>query len=372
MLTSIKTRTGHDKEQRTVIRSPAEATARVGGVQAIPAVLRSLGVDPAPVFADAGVDLALLDNPENQISFADRGHLIRQCVIATGCLHFGLLVGQHSGLHQLGLVGLLVKYSPDVGTALRSLARYFHLRARGAVVTLTLDGDAASLGYEIVQRHIEANEQVVDGALAFQFNIMRTLCGPGWKPSEVCLAHREPADTGPFRRFFQCPLSFDAGRNVLVFDAFWLNHRMPTDDPTLRELLLKQIDALEAEHGVDLPSQVRSVLRTALLTRHASAEQIAALFSMHPRTLARQLQACGTGFQVLVDEVRFEIARQWLEQSNMDVREVAVALDYADSSAFTRAFRRWSGTTPAQWRARRAVAAGSGLMPGGHHDKIRR
>ena len=357
MLTSINAEAGHGKRHRTVIRPTVEATARVGGVQAIPAVLRSLGADPVKVFADARVDLALLDNPESQISFADRGRLVRQCVAATGCQHFGLLVGQHSGLHQLGLVGLLVKYSPDVGTALRSLVRHFHLRARGAVVTLGLDGDAAALGYEIVQHQSDANEQIADGALAFLFNIMRTLCGPAWKPSEVCFAHREPADTGPFRRFSQCPLSFDAGRNVLVFDASWLNHRMPSDDPTLRELLLKQIDALEAEHGADLPSQVRSVLRTALLTRHASAEQVAALFSMHPRTLARQLQACGTRFQVLVDEVRFEIARQWLEQSGMDVREVAAALDYADASAFTRAFRRWSGTTPAQWRAKRAVAA---------------
>lgn len=359
MLTSIKTRTSHGKEQGTVIRTTAEATARVGGVQAIPAVLRSLGANPATVFADAGVDLALLDNPENQISFADRGRLVQHCVTATGCLHFGLLVGQHSGLHQLGLVGLLVKYSPDVGTALRSLARYFHLRARGAVVTLTLDGDAASLGYELYHRQSEASDQVIDGALAFEFNIMRTLCGATWKPSEACFAHRAPADVGPFRRCFECPLSFDAGRNALVFDAAWLNRRMPTDDPTLRALLQQQIDALEATHGADLPAQVRSVLRTALLTRHARAEQIAALFSVHPRTLARQLQACGTRFQALVDEVRFEVARQWLEQSAMDVREVAAALDYADASAFTRAFRRWSGTTPAQWRAERAGAPSS-------------
>ena len=103
------------------------------------------------------------------------------------------------------------------------------------------------------------------------------------------------------------------------------------------------------------------MLRTALLTRHAGAEQIAALFSMHPRTLARQLEARGTRFQVLVDEVRFEIARQMLEQSTMDVREVAATLDYADASALTRAFRRWSGSTPTQWRAQRAAAGGLGL-----------
>jgi hypothetical protein len=207
------------------------------------------------------------------------------------------------------------------------------------VVTLAVDGDAASLGYEIVQRHGEAADQIADGALAFEFNILRTLCAADWMPSEVCFAHREPADVGPYRRFFQCPLSFDTARNALVFPASWLERRMLTNDPALRKLLQKQVDALEAEQGADLPAQVRSVLRTALLT------------------LARQLQARGTRFQVLVDEVRFEIARQLLAQSNMDVREVAATLDYADGSAFTRAFRRWSGTTPAEWRAERAAAA---------------
>jgi AraC-like DNA-binding protein len=341
----------------TAGRSVSAATARVGPLRSIPEVLRSLGADPAQVFADAHVDLALFDDADSLISFAARGRLMRQCVAATGCAHFGLLVGQRNGLEQLGLVGLLVKYSPDVGTALRSLVRYFHLRVRGAVVTVGRDGDAASLGYEIVQQPGEASDQIVDGALAFEFNILRALCGAGWTPSEVCFAHREPSDAGPHRRFFQCPLSFDAARNALVFHASWLERRLPGDDPALRQLLQKQIDALEAEQGADLPAQVRSVLRTALLTRHAGAEQIAALFSMHPRTLARHLEARGTRFQALVDEVRFEIARQLLAQSNMDVREVAATLDYADASAFTRAFRRWSGTTPAEWRAKRVAAA---------------
>jgi len=277
-------------------------------------------------------------------------------VSATGCAHFGLLVGQRDGLDDLRLVGLLVKYSPDVGSALRSLVRHFHLRARGAVVTLAQDRDMASLGYEIYQHGSDAIDQIADGALAFEFNILRTLCGADWTPSEVCFAHREPVDVGPYWRFFQCPLSFDTARKALVVRASWLERRMLTNDPALRKLLKKQVDALEAEQGADLPAQVRSVLRTALLTRHAGAEQIAALFSMHPRTLACQLQARGTRFQVLVDEVRFEIARQLLAQSNMDVREVAATLDYADSSAFTRALRRWSCTTPAEWRAERAAA----------------
>ena len=76
--------------------------------------------------------------------------------------------------------------------------------------------------------------------------------------------------------------------------------------------------------------------------------------SMHSRTLSRRLNDFDTGFQELVDEGRFEIARQLLANTALDVRQIAASLDYADASAFTRAFRRWSGTTPAVWRAQQS------------------
>jgi len=135
---------------------------------------------------------------------------------------------------------------------------------------------------------------------------------------------------------------------------------LPEADPQLRRLLQRQIDALEVRHGDDLPEQVRSVLRSALLAGHARAEQVAALFSMHARTLNRRLNEFGTGFRELTDEGRFEIARQMLKDSTMDVRQIASMLDYADASAFTRAFRRWSGTTPALWRTTRRQAVDRG------------
>ena len=77
---------------------------------------------------------------------------------------------------------------------------------------------------------------------------------------------------------------------------------------------------------------------------------------MHGRTLHRRLAACGTNFRSLVDECRYAIARQMVEDTDSEVAQVADLLDYADTSAFARAFRRWSGTTPAQWRKRGQVA----------------
>ena len=322
---------------------------RIGTSMAIPAVLESLGANPAEVLAEAGFDLALFDDPNNLISFAARSRLFSHCVATTGCRHFGLLVGQTGGLHSLGLLGLLMNYSPDVGTALRSLVRHSHLHVRGGVPTLTVDRGTAMLGFEIHEPQVKATEQVGAGAVAVLFNVLRKLCGPDWKPVEVRFAHRRPEVVAPFRRFFHAPLRFDAEQNALAFSADWLNRHLPATDPQLRHLLQKQIDALEARQGDDFPEQVRSVLRTALVSGHARADQVAALFSIHARTLNRRLNAFGIGFRELVEEGRFEIARQMLEDSAMQVSQIAAMLDYADASAFTRAFRRWSGTTPARW-----------------------
>jgi AraC-like DNA-binding protein len=323
---------------------------RIGATIALPAVLRSLGADPAKLVAEVGLDLSLFDSPDNLLSFAARGRLLAHCVAATKCQHLGLLVGQRAGLQSLGLVGSLVKYSPDLGTALRSLVRFLYHHVKGANATLVVDGQLVIFGYQIHQPGTEGTEQVADGALAAMFNIMQSLCGPGWKPSEVMFAHATPNNIEPFQQFFHAPLHFSAEQNALVFLADWLSYRLPVDDPELRRQLRVQIEALDAHHGAVFPDQVRRVLRPALLTARADADHIASLFSIHRRTLARRLNDHGVGFKELVDEVRYDIARQSLLDTDLKVIDVAELLGYADASAFTRAFRRWSGVAPAEWR----------------------
>lgn len=343
--------------QRQRKRPNETETVRIAGALAIPSVLRSLGADPVRVLAEAGVDIALFDNPDNLISFAKRSRLIKHCVDRTGCAHFGLLVGAHNGLDSLGMVGLLMRYAPDVGTALANLVRHLHLHGRGGATTLTVTGAMAALGYGIHLPQTVASDQIGDGAVAFMFNLLRALCGPDWTPIEVLFAHRQPENVQPFRRLLRARLRFDAEQNALVFRAEQLERKLPAHDPQLYELLRRQVEALESQRSDDLPGQVRTALRTALTEGDASAQRIAATFSMHSRTLSRRLGAYGTSFQQLVDETRYEIARQMLEASTMDVRQIGLLLDYADASAFTRAFRRWSATTPGQWRARSRAGA---------------
>jgi hypothetical protein len=142
--------------------------------------------------AEAGFDLNLFANPDNRISFAARGRLLSHCVATTGCQHLGLLIGHQGGLSSFGLTGLLVKYSPDVGTALRSLVLYLHLHVRGAATTLVVDDNMAMLSYAIHQPRVESTDQVGYGAVALMFNILKALCGPDWKLVEVRFVHRKP------------------------------------------------------------------------------------------------------------------------------------------------------------------------------------
>ena len=339
---------------RTPKRKPRPATLRAGGAVEILAVLKGFGADPDEVLIEAGIDPGLFDDPGNLITYAARDRLFRHCVVRTGCQHFGLLVGQRMNLSALGLVGLLMRTSPNAGKALRSLVNYLHLHSQGAVMTLRVDDDLAMLTYDAFESALEATDQTGDAAVAMMLNVMRTFCGREFRPTEASFAHRSPADIEPFRKFFKVPLYFNAEHYALVFSRDWLDSRLPGADMELQQLLQKQIDALGANQRLEFPEQVRSVLRSALVTGHCSEDQIAALFSMQSHTLSRRLEAAGTGFHELVDECRFEIARQMLKNTSLSVGQIGTSLGYSRASSFIRAFRRWSDTTPAQWRATQA------------------
>jgi Arabinose-binding domain of AraC transcription regulator, N-term len=168
-------------------------------------------------------------------------------------------------------------------------------------------------------RSIASRVPTTSPAVAPIYDILRDLCGPDWQPVEAWFAHRRPLDVGPFRRFFRTPLRLDAQEYALLFSADCLPHRLPSADPELQSLLQNQLKSLDARHEVDFLGQVRRVLRTSPLTGQNRADQFAAFFSMHTRTLNRRLDACGTGFQELLDASRFDIVQQMLRDTSLEV-----------------------------------------------------
>jgi AraC-like DNA-binding protein len=176
---------------------------------------------------------------------------------------------------------------------------------------------------------------------------MRELCGPAWVPTEVLLAHSPPADPSPFRQLFRSPVRFNAELNTLRFPSHWLDQPVKGADPQL----LRQLQAqANARVPPDLVERLRRALRVLLLNRVVSGDAVAEMLAMHRRTLNRRLQALGTTFREVLDDVRYEAAFQLLDSTELPVEEIAEALGYASVSPFTRAFRRRTGMPPGHWR----------------------
>lgn len=328
---------------------------RIGMATAIPGLLRERGIEPDRLLVAAGLDPALFEDPDNRVAVDKLGRLFGLGQQATRCEHFGLLVGRGAGPSALGAVGCLAQHSQTVGDALDNLVRHFHHHDRGAAPSLRIRGDVAMLGYAVFVPEVEAVDQLADSVIATACNLLRAICGPGWRPGEVLLERRVPADPTPFRQFFGSAVRFNQETAAIVFPAHWLSRPVAGADPVLRRILERRVAELESEAPQSLSDRLRSRLRAVLLREKCSIEEVAHHLDLHPRTLRRRLLEESTTYSALVDEVRFEIARQLLSVTSLTAGEIASALDYGDSAAFTRAFKRWSGLAPSAWRMAEAA-----------------
>ena len=350
MQTSDPDSPGARKRPYRPAASPSDAaTLRAAPLCALPAVLRELGCDPVAVLGQAGFAPAYFSDPDMPIPYGTAAGLASHCAQATGCEHLGLLLTERAGPDVLGLPGLLLTSASDVRTGLRGLVHYMDLHDRGAIVTLHEDGDEAYLGYAIVTE-AEGADLAYDMAMMVACNLMRSLCGAGWNPSEVLLQRQRPANASPWRRCFRAPVRFGAARNALKFPASWLALSLPAANPMLHRYLQNEADRLQGLMGKGFVDEVRRLVQGMAARPPCTASRVAALLNVHERTLNRRLQAEGTSFSQLRDGVLHTMAMQMLGASSMPLADVAMALGYSEASAFIRAFTRWSGQTPDRWR----------------------
>jgi AraC-like DNA-binding protein len=318
----------------------------------LPALLRDLDCDPKPVFEQAGFDLARFSDPDNTLPFVPASRLLEHCAKTTGCAHLGFLLGERADPSSLGLPGFMLRTAPDVGAALKALTDHLDLHDQGGMVTLVTKGGVTRFGYAIHLPGVAAADQIYDLSITIACRIMRGLCGTGWYPAEVRLARRPPPDPSSYRRFFRAPLRFNADVNALVFPARWLGKPLASADPLLHRHLEREAAELHSRQPTSLAGELRKLLRTAMAARKTGVSDIAEQLHLHERTLNRRLRQEGTTFRRELERVRYEVARQLLADTAMPLSKIAAALDYADSTAFSRAFKRWAGSTPASWRTR--------------------
>jgi AraC-like DNA-binding protein len=325
---------------------------RVGPIMALPSVLREFGVMPSAVLSEFRLPVAFFDDPENTLPMALAGKLLARCVERTGCEYFGLLVGQHAGASSLGALGFLILSSPTVGDALDAFERQLQVQDRGGTVWVDVDRGFASLGYTLLDRDIVSIDQILQCALAIAANTLRSLCGAQWRPHEVLFAFSRPRRVDAFRRFFGVRPRFDADRTCIVLPSRLLQTAIPSSDFLLHKLMEERVRELLSTNGDDFVGRVRHLLSVMVTTPDCSARTVASRIGLHVRTFNRKLAATGTTFIALRDEARQALACQLLRSTVTTAGEVASVLGYTDPASFTRAFRRWTGTSPAQWRAR--------------------
>ena len=316
---------------------------------AIPGVLQQFGHDPKPLLRRVGLSLKQLGNPETIVPLATIGRLLALCAEVCDCPHFGLLVGQQVPATALGVLGYTIQNASDVDTALSNLIRYRGLNDRGAFITLERDGVLARLQYSIINHNVAGADQICDCAIAIGCNILRALCGRNWSPTEVLLAHSRPGDRTPFDKFFRCQVRFGAVSSGLVFNRRWLEKSPPGADPLVYNQMLREARQLHHNEPADT-DEILILLRTLLRGGLCKQKEVATLLGINRRTLGRQLLSAGTTFRSEVEAMRFSQARHLLTDATLYTKQVAFTLGYADVSAFSHAFKRWSGMSPVEWR----------------------
>jgi AraC-like DNA-binding protein len=328
-------------------RKGSHWTQRVAGFVALPQLIEQLGGDAEAVLVAAGLERSALSHPDKRVSYAAVATVLDRAARDTGCAHIGLLAGRLFHLSDMGLVGELVRNSPTVGAALDALTVHQHLNSEGGLAFIVNRGDYVDLGYAMYHPAVPGAAQMHDAALAAGMNIMLELCGPTWKPYEVFLPHAKPHDVAQHRAFFKVVPRFDAESSVLRFPARDLARKVTLADP---QAYRRCEQAVRGAGAPEFMQQVYRGLRRLMLENRHSGDDLAQLLSLHRRTLNRRLKAEGTTFQRVLDEVRFEIAQDLLRNSNVHLDDIAATLGYAAVTPFMRTFRRWSGTTPGQWR----------------------
>jgi AraC-like DNA-binding protein len=343
--------------ERETAKAAAAARVHLGTLRAVPDLLARMGVPWEPVLRHARITRADLEDQELSAPFDRIDRLLGECVERSGCEHFGLLIGQTVDLRSFGIPGRIALSAPTAGDALAALARHFVLHDSGGSPRVAVTDGTAVMSYGIHVPGLRNALQVYDLSVAAMCNVLRQLCGAEWRPDAITLPRKRPPDIGPYREVLRAPLRFDALHAAVVFPSHWLTRRLPDADGLLFRLLESRAVQEAADHGPMLCRETRRVIRDLQQAGDCSRAAVAWRLGLHERTFGRRLQAAGTTFRQLLDATRADVAKQLLHDTRSPIGRIAESLGYTDATAFTRAFRGWTGMTPREFRARSRPAS---------------
>lgn len=338
-------------EPQARIGAIGEGKARIGAIIDLPQLLMELGLDPNHVCSRSGVDPRIFDDPENRITDLALGKLLANCALLSQRADFGLMLGARFTLCNLGVLGDLMRHSATLSEALRSLILYLHFYDRLAFpILLRIQPSVVFLGYSIQHPTLPGTPQLYDTSITIAYRMIRELMGQAWHVNYAQFSHTQPDNCTTYRRVFGPKVLFDAESSGICFDASWLNKEVPGANPERFQQLDALIQDAHASENMSFSEQVRGVIHQLLIGGTTSAVSVAHLFDISERTLRHKLGEEGTSMHALLAETRFEYACELLQHTRLPISKIADGVCYADTAAFSRAFRGWAGVSPRQWR----------------------
>jgi AraC-like DNA-binding protein len=333
-------------------RPTIPGTIAVVQLQPVLAAFAAIGGDPSRVLALASVSADELRDPHARVAAGVELAVWHALEQVSGDPLIGVRLAEKIEIGALGGFGYLIRNSSSLRHAVERANRFerllddltsVELIERGEQMAVRLDRTG---GYPHPARGLEC-------LFAVLLRVARTLLLPGSAPHSVCFRHPAPPRARELEPFFGCPAHFAQAHDELVFPRELLDLPLFAADPVLAVVLEEHMQRLLESLPREDPfvHRARGELLQALQRGGASLEAVAEALHVSPRTLRRRLEEHGTSYKALLDELRRELAYHYVGRTGEPPDAIAARLGFTEPSTFYRAFKRWSGTTPALFRA---------------------
>jgi len=326
-----------------------------GGISRLAcAEAKTAGIEIAPLLKQSGLTPQQMDDPAIRLNVSDQIRFLNQVATALQDDFLGFHLALPVDLREIGLLYYVSATSETLIEALRRTARYSSIVNEGVVIQC-VEGDdlGMSFRYVGVSRHLDRHQ--IEFFVTALVRICRQLTGQQLSPKAVQLIHRRPAFSSKFREFLGRDIKFGAAVDEIRFPASARNLPVVSADPHLNKLLITYCEEALARRPSKVGSfrsEVESLIAQLLPHGKARMSELARRLGTSSRSFARRLSSEGVTYSEILESLRRDLAERYLADETLTISQIAWLLGYQEVSAFTHAYKRRTGKSPRDRRAR--------------------